>query len=121
MTRAALPGYRKRHSQGAYVFDHAWADARQRAGIRDDPKWLGALPFRPGSGARLLGETAAAAQLLSALPESLLQQGLSGAHINFTDAQANQLLADQPDWLSRLGCQYHWHNRGYRDFQDFAT
>ncbi|MFP3479931.1 peptidogalycan biosysnthesis protein, partial [Burkholderia sp. SIMBA_057] len=53
------------------------------------------------------------------LPESLLQQGLSGAHINFTDAQANQLLADQPDWLSRLGCQYHWHNRGYRDFQDF--
>ncbi|SUB14489.1 Uncharacterized protein conserved in bacteria [Pantoea agglomerans] len=119
MTRAALPGYRKRHSQGEYVFDHAWADASQRAGIRYYPKWLGAIPFSPVSGARLLGETAAAAQLLSALPESLLQQGLSGAHINFTDAQANQLLADQPDWLSRLGCQYHWHNRGYRDFQDF--
>ncbi|MGC1044264.1 UNVERIFIED_ORG: hypothetical protein C7429_10746 [Pantoea allii] len=119
VTRAALPGYRKRHSQGEYVFDHAWADASQRAGIRYYPKWLGAIPFSPVSGARLLGETAAAAQLLSALPESLLQQGLSGAHINFTDAQANQLLADQPDWLSRLGCQYHWHNRGYRDFQDF--
>ncbi|MFH7422582.1 peptidogalycan biosysnthesis protein, partial [Pseudomonas syringae pv. tagetis] len=24
---AALPGYRKWHSYGEYVFDHAWADA----------------------------------------------------------------------------------------------
>jgi predicted N-acyltransferase len=21
--------------------------------------------------------------------------------------------------LQRIGCQYHWQNRGYRDFQDF--
>ncbi|HAI04181.1 MAG TPA: GNAT family N-acetyltransferase, partial [Pantoea sp.] len=119
ITRAALPGYRKRNSWGEYVFDHAWADASQRAGIRYYPKWLGAIPFSPVSGARLLGDSVAAAQLLAALPERLQQQGLSGAHINFTDAQANQLLAEQPDWLARLGCQYHWHNRGYRDFQDF--
>nr|MBA2817340.1 acyltransferase superfamily protein [Candidatus Pantoea persica] len=30
-----------------------------------------------------------------------------------------RVLGEQPDWLMRLGCQYHWHNRGYRDFQDF--
>ncbi len=32
--RAALPLYRKSHSYGEYVFDWAWADACQRAGIR---------------------------------------------------------------------------------------
>ena len=30
---AALPSYRKWHSYGEYVFDHAWADACERAGI----------------------------------------------------------------------------------------
>ena len=29
---AALPAYAKGHSQGEYVFDHAWADAWERAG-----------------------------------------------------------------------------------------
>jgi predicted N-acyltransferase len=117
--RAALPGYRKRHSRGEYVFDHAWAEACQRAGIPYYPKWLGAIPFSPVTGARLLGDEEAAIKLLSALPDALLQQGLSGAHINFTTPVANQLIEQQPDWLSRFGIQYHWHNKGYRDFQDF--
>ena len=117
--RAAIPGYRKRNSWGEYVFDHAWADACRRAGIGYYPKWLGAVPFSPVTGARVLGEAESAAQLLSALPETLHQHGLSSAHINFTDARGDALLQRQPDWLLRLGCQYHWHNRGYRDFQDF--
>ena len=116
---AALPGYQKSHSQGEYVFDHAWADACQRAGIAYYPKWLGAIPFSPVTGARVLGKSDAAIRLLSRLPDWLACQALSGAHINFTDSHANALLAEQPDWLARLGCQYHWHNRGYRDFQDF--
>ncbi|MGP2450913.1 GNAT family N-acetyltransferase [Pantoea stewartii subsp. indologenes] len=116
---AALPGYQKSHSQGEYVFDHAWADACQRAGIAYYPKWLGAIPFSPVTGARVLGKSDAAIRLLSRLPDWLERQVLSGAHINFTDSHANALLAEQPDWLARLGCQYHWHNRGYRDFQDF--
>ena len=114
--RAALPGYRKRNSWGEYVFDHAWADACQRAGIPYYPKWLGAIPFSPVTGARLLGD---AASLIAQLPDYLHQHGLSSAHINFTTPHANGLLAQAEDWLPRLGIQYHWHNRGYRDFQDF--
>jgi len=116
---AAIPGYRKRHSSGEYVFDHGWAEACQRAGIRYYPKWLGAIPFSPVTGPRLLGDESALIRLLEALPEYLSSQGLSSAHINFTDPRASRLLAGQPVWLHRLGCQYHWHNRGYRDFQDF--
>lgn len=117
--RAALPGYRKRNSWGEYVFDHAWADACQRAGIPYYPKWLGAIPFSPVTGARLLGDETAIIPMLEALPDVLQRHGLSGAHINFTTPHANALLATQPDWLARLGVQYHWHNRGYRDFHDF--
>lgn len=116
---AAMPGYRKQHSYGEYVFDQTWAEACARAGIDYYPKWLGAVPFSPVTGSRILGNDGAAAQLLQSLPEHLAAQGLSSAHINFTDAKDAGLLTVEPHWLRRLGCQYHWFNRGYRDFQDF--
>ncbi|KPA88593.1 GNAT family N-acetyltransferase [Pseudomonas asplenii] len=117
---AALPSYRKWHSYGEYVFDHAWADACQRAGIAYYPKLLTAVPFSPVGGPRLLAASAEdGVELLSALPGYLEIEELSSAHINFTDALADAALAGQPGWLQRLGCQYHWQNRDYRDFQDF--
>lgn len=117
--RAAMPGYAKRHSMGEYVFDHAWADASTRAGIPYYPKWLSAVPFSPVSGARLLGDTHAAGELLQALPAFFETQGFYSGHINFNDAALSTRLAEDGRWLPRLGCQYHWHNRGYRDFADF--
>ncbi|MBE7374799.1 GNAT family N-acetyltransferase [Pseudomonas lopnurensis] len=116
---AALPLYRKSHSYGEYVFDWAWADACQRAGIRYYPKLLCAVPFTPVSGDRLLGDVQAAARLLDLLVEGLQAQGLSGLHVNFTEPRADAVLAGRDGWLERIGCQFHWHNRGYRDFQDF--
>ncbi|CAH0241068.1 hypothetical protein SRABI13_02705 [Erwinia aphidicola] len=116
---AAMPGYTKTHSMGEYVFDHAWAEASQRARIPYYPKWLSAVPFSPVSGARLLGNEHAGALLLQALPQFLEQQALYSAHINFSDARVHQHLAGDERWLPRMGCQYHWHNRGFRDFQDF--
>ncbi|WP_380182259.1 GNAT family N-acetyltransferase [Kalamiella sp. sgz302252] len=117
--RAALPGYRKSHSMGEYVFDHAWADACRRAGLPYYPKWLAAVPFSPVTGARLLGESGFAAKLLQHIPDFLQQRQLHSAHINFGNAQTRELMAKQERWLPRLGCQYHWRNPGYRDFKDF--
>jgi predicted N-acyltransferase len=116
---AALPAYVKNHSYGEYVFDHGWADACLRAGIGYYPKLLGAIPFSPVSGPRLLGAPLAAAQLLDELTAQLESQGLSSLHINFTDEAADALLRGREGWLERLGCQFHWRNRDYRDFQDF--
>ncbi|TWC43107.1 hypothetical protein FBY03_101301 [Pseudomonas sp. SJZ079] len=116
---AALPAYVKNHSYGEYVFDHGWADACLRAGIGYYPKLLGAIPFSPVGGPRLLGAPAAATQLLDELTAQLESQGLSSLHINFTDAAADVLLRGREGWLERLGCQFHWRNRDYRDFQDF--
>ncbi|MGF6392389.1 GNAT family N-acetyltransferase [Pseudomonas plecoglossicida] len=118
--RALLPAYRKWHSYGEYVFDQGWADACERAGIAYYPKLLGAVPFSPVSGPRLLAaEPADGLLLLQALPEYLGKGGLSGVHINFTDASLDAQMAGLPGWMERLGCQFHWRNQGYRDFQDF--
>lgn len=116
---AALPVYRKTHSSGEYVFDWAWADACHRAGIEYYPKLLCAVPFSPVTGARLLGDLQAAGRLLDHLSAGLVEQGQSSLHVNFTEADADAVFHERDGWLERLGCQFHWHNRGYRDFQDF--
>ena len=51
---AACPLYVKGHSEGEFVFDHGWADAARRAGIRYYPKLLVGVPFTPVTGARFL-------------------------------------------------------------------
>ena len=35
---------------GEFVFDHGWADAAERAGIRYYPKLLAGVPFTPHTG-----------------------------------------------------------------------
>ena len=63
------PLYLKAHSQGEYVFDHAWADAWHRAGGRYYPKLQCSVPFTPATGRRLLcaqDDSAAERQLLDA-------------------------------------------------------
>jgi len=117
--QAALPLYCKSHSYGEYVFDWAWADACHRAGIEYYPKLLCAVPFSPVAGDRLLGNSESALQLLDLLTAELAELGQSSLHINFTEPDADALLRGRGNWLERIGCQFHWHNRSYRDFQDF--
>lgn len=122
--RAIVPLYAKGHSYGEYVFDHGWADAAQRAGMRYYPKFLTAVPFTPASGRRLLGmpgqdTTKLASEVFEAVRELAERAHVSSWHILFpNDAEA-------PAWraaglLHRLGCQYHWFDRDYGDFDGFV-
>ena len=116
---AALPSYLKSHSQGEYVFDHAWADAWQRAGGRYYPKLQIAAPFTPASGPRLLFEDEAyAAPLLGAAERLCAQHGLSSAHATFIEPGQRHLF-ERAGWLLRNDIQFHWENRGYASFEDF--
>ena len=115
---AAAPAYLKTHSQGEYVFDHGWADAWERAGGSYYPKLQVAVPFTPVPGPRLLGSRPQ--QLLAALEAVTLQHELSSAHITFVE-QGDAGEAERRGWLFRHGIQYHWFNRGYRDFEDFLA
>jgi uncharacterized protein len=116
------PNYLKTHSQGEYVFDHAWADAYERAGGRYYPKLQCAAPFTPATGRRLLaapGATQGDAE--AALAQALIglrdQTNASSAHITFMTERETAGLGD--DWLKRNDIQFHWFNRGYGSYEDF--
>ncbi len=119
----ALPCFVKQHSYGEYVFDWSWADAYERHGLAYYPKLLCAAPFTPSYGPRLLsGEQPPSAeqihQATQALSELCQQQQWSGWHLNFFRPELNARMAAE-DCHVRLGCQFHWHNAGYQDFDDF--
>src|SRR6187431_1287302 len=105
---AALPAYAKGHSQGEYVFDHAWADAWERAGGRYYPKLQIAAPFTPASGPRLLlADPAHAAPLLHAAEALCSRNGFSSAHATFVEPSQVPLF-ERAGWLSRNDIQFHW-------------
>ena len=117
----ALPAYLKTHSQGEYVFDHAWADAYERAGGRYYPKLIIAAPFSPVPGPRVLARDEATAMGLLAAAESVVKQnGLSSAHANFVEESQLDLFR-KAGWLIRSGTQFHWENNGYTRFDDFMA
>ncbi len=116
---AALPAYTKDHSQGEYVFDHAWADAWHRAGGHYYPKLQIAVPFTPATGPRvLLADPGYAAPLLHAAETLCLRHGFSSAHATFIEPDQLPLF-EQAGWQPRSDIQFHWLNRGYASFEDF--
>lgn len=116
---AAAPGYLKTNSHGEFVFDHAWAHAYARHGLHYFPKWLGAVPYSPVTGPRLLArDDAARLALPDAIVEDAMALGLSSAHVNFHTAGEDAAFDD--GWLPRTDVQYHWHNEaGCPDFDAF--
>jgi len=122
---AAAPLYAKSHSQGEYVFDHGWAEAYARAGGHYYPKLQVAAPFTPVPGPRLLVRTGphateARAALISALISAVENSGMSSLHVTFAPHAESDLL-EQVGFLTRVGVQYHWANRGYVEFGDFLS
>jgi predicted N-acyltransferase len=116
---AALPAYLKDHSQGEYVFDHAWADAWHRAGGSYYPKLQIAVPFTPATGPRLLTRHPELALPLLRAAETLCRDnGLSSAHATFIEPAQVELF-EHAGWLLREDIQFHWENRDYGSFEDF--
>jgi len=116
---AAVPLWRKSHSYGEYVFDWAWAEALHRVGRPYYPKTVAAIPFTPVAGSRLLAASDAARDAAGeALAGFAREQAGSSLHVLFPPPAQAQALA-RSGWLLREGVQFHWVNRGYRDFEDF--
>ncbi|MBV8976302.1 MAG: N-acetyltransferase [Alphaproteobacteria bacterium] len=116
-----LPLYLKSHSQGEYVFDHAWADALERAGGDYYPKLQASVPFTPVTGRRfLVRNPAAQAALIAAGPAAVAQLEASSLHVTFL-TEAEWGAAGEAGYLLRTDQQFHWHNRGYKTFDDFLA
>lgn len=119
--RGALPLYAKTNSVGEFVFDYSWADAYERSGRAYYPKLVNAIPFVPATGPRLLRpdkDAEADRALAKGLVAVADQMQVSSLHCLFpNDAHREEF--ERAPMLTRMGCQYHWFNNGYRDFADF--
>lgn len=115
-----LPLYLKHHSYGEYVFDWSWADAYRRHGLPYYPKLLSAIPYTPATGPRLSlrpevdTETAHAAVIAEL--QAYCRERASSLHVLFPTGDESALWGELSE---RIAPQYHWFNRGYRDFEDF--
>jgi len=119
--------YLKGHSQGEYVFDHAWADAWERAGGEYYPKLQSAVPFTPATGPRLMVRPGCPVEpdtIRAALVQGAVglteQGGLSSLHITFC-TKAEWGLGGRLELLQRTDQQFHWQNHGYNDFEAFLA
>jgi predicted N-acyltransferase len=121
----AMPLYLKMNSFGEHVFDFAWADAYHRNGLCYYPKLVCTVPFTPVTGKRLLVAACPEADelrisLLSSALEFARDLGVSSLHCLFPDeADAREMQAQ--GMMMRQDVQFHWHNPGYRDFDDYLA
>jgi predicted N-acyltransferase len=119
----AAPLYLKHDSRGEFVFDWGWAEAYQRFGQPYYPKLVAAVPFTPATGERLLvapgqDRTALRAALTAAARALADELDASSLHVLFpTDTERAALEGE--GFLARKSCQFHWHNDGYADFEEF--
>ena len=121
----AAPLYVKGHSDGEFVFDHAWAHLAQRLGIRYYPKLVGMSPFSPVVGYRFLIDPSADAALVTRLMVNAID---AFCHTNKI-VGCSFLFAD-PDWKAQMESlgfiswqhqSYAWKNRDFRSFEDYLA
>jgi uncharacterized protein len=121
---AAAPCYAKTNNYGEFVFDWAWQAAWERHGHPYYPKLVISVPYTPATGPRLLVHPdvdepdALRRLLLETATNRGGELGASGVHLLFPP-EPEAALAAGTGMLRRMGCQYHWHNRGYADFGAF--
>ena len=118
-----VPCYLKSHSQGEYVFDRGWAEAYHRAGGSYYPKLQVSVPFTPATGPRLLiRDGVDREQIGSALAAGLRAlcnaTEASSVHVTFAREGEAKFLGEH-GFLQRTDQQFHWHNAGFKTFDDF--
>ena len=120
----AMPLYEKHNSYGEFVFDNAWSDAYQRHGLQYFPKLVSCIPYTPIQGQRLLSvkgqEQTVYAILLKTVKQIAQQYHYSGFHCLFPAHSEQQWLETQ-QLYTRHDCQFHWHNKNYKDFDEFLS
>lgn len=119
----AMPLYEKMNSWGEFVFDFAWANAYEHAGLPYYPKLVSAIPYTPATSSRCLiaphtDQPRALKALTTVARQYADEIGASSLHVLFpTQQEARQFEAE--GLLLREDCQFHWHNRDYADFEAF--
>lgn len=117
-----LPLYVRHHWYGDFAMDYGWEPAWQQAGLAYFPKLVSGVPFTPSPGPRLLigDDTEVRAALIAAAIDATVEAGASNWQCLFV-READRAALEAAGLLMRRGVQFHWLNRGYRDFADFLA
>ena len=117
----ACPLYIKTNSYGEFVFDWSWASAYEQARVPYYPKLVCSIPYNPVTGARLFAkDNIVKAIMIKQVIAVADKLNMSGMHWLFTNEDDTSAFKEH-DVMLRLGCQYHWHNHNYKDFDDFLS
>jgi len=122
---AIMPLYLKYNSYGELVFDWSWADAYHQAGRPYYPKLVSAIPYTPATGERIFFAKNAdrklvTAEIINSLKQVTSENGLSSVHCLFPP-ESDCKAFEQQGFVSRLACQFHWHNQQYESFSHFIS
>ena len=124
-TLGALYLYLKTNSYGEYIFDWAWADAWEKAGLPYFPKLTSAIPFTPATGPKVLvKDEKRKPEISSFLLDECLnfyeKKKLQTAHFLFIPKEEISLFQAKGFTLRKTH-QYHWSNENYETFEDFLA
>ncbi|MEM8844529.1 MAG: GNAT family N-acetyltransferase [Pseudomonadota bacterium] len=115
------PLYIKTNSYGEFVFDWSWASAYEQARLEYYPKLVCSIPYNPVQGMRLISQDIAIKKIMiQQVIKAAEKLKMSGMHWLFTNDE-DTTLCRQENLALRLGCQYHWKNQNYSDFDDFIS
>lgn len=115
------PLYIKTNSYGEFVFDWSWASAYEQAKIPYYPKMVCSIPYNPVTGLRLLTNSETIKNLLIQQVVDIAKKlNMSSVHWLFTNDTDTEVFK-RNEFMLRLGCQYHWSNHDYNNFDDFLT
>jgi predicted N-acyltransferase len=135
--RAAAPAYLKHDCLGDFSRDWAFSGALQQLGGALYPKLVVGVPFSPVTGRRLLVASPPASEGASGAPSGLDDADAAALLLQLAQELARrerlaavQVLYHRPDeevalraagFAPRALVQYHWHNAGYRTFDDWLA
>ena len=124
---AIMPMYLKSHSWGEYVFDWDWANAFEQHGVDYYPKLVATIPFTPVTSDKLLSKTFQQSSLIHLLTEHCQQEGINSWHLLYcAEIPEKKLVSELGEELAgevyqRNTVQFHWFNRGYKNFDEYLN
>lgn len=122
---AVAPLYLKVHSDGEFVFDHAWAQMAAGMGVSYYPKMVGMSPFTPVGIYRFLispdvDEVDMTLVMLREIEQFCRERDVSGAGFNFVQPTWGRILegAGFKAWVHQ---GFAWLNAGFFEFEDYLA
>ncbi|WP_031388173.1 GNAT family N-acetyltransferase [Desulfonatronum thiodismutans] len=119
----AAPLYLKAHSDGEFVFDHAWAHLAASMRVRYYPKLVGMSPFSPVTAYRFLvaehvNQAKLSAAMILEIENFCRRRGVSGCGFHFVTTHWGRI-PESLDYKVWVHQGFVWLNPGFTSFDEY--